>query len=135
MGIVVDTGVFILWERRGHSVETRLAQVDRPGFISVATASELLVGVHRADTSARRDARSRFVEALLSQFPILDIELPMARIHAALSAELTQSGITIGYQDLWIAATALNYGYAVMTTNAREFSRIPSLEVIPIETT
>ena len=59
----------------------------------------------------------------------------VARIHAELSAELTQKGNTIGYQDLWIAATALNYGYAVMTTNAREFSRIQNLEVIPIDTT
>ncbi len=133
MGIVVDTGVFILWERRGHSVESRLSQLDRPGFISVASASELLVGVHRANTLERRNARSLFVEALLRQFPILEIELPVARIHADLSADLTQKGTTIGYHDLWIAATAMNYGYSVMTTNAREFSRIPNLEVIPIE--
>jgi predicted nucleic acid-binding protein len=135
MGIVVDTSVFILWERRGRSVESRLAELDQPGFISVASASELLVGVHRADTSERRDARSRFVEAILNRFPILGIELQVARIHAELSAKLTQKGTTIGYQDLWIAATALNYDYAVMTTNAREFSRIQDLEVISIDTT
>ena len=134
MGVVVDTGVFILWERRGHSVDTRLSKLDRPGFISMISASELLVGVHRADSSARREARSRFVEAILRQFPILGIELPVARIHAELSAQLGQKGTTIGYQDLWIAATALNYGYAIMTTNAGEFSRIPKLEVITIDT-
>jgi hypothetical protein len=39
MGVVVDTGVFILWERRGRSVESRLSEIDRPGFISVATTS------------------------------------------------------------------------------------------------
>lgn len=135
MGIVVDTGVFILWERRGRSVEARLAELDRPGFISIASASELLVGVHRADTSERRTARSRFVEGILNQFPILGIELQVARIHAELSAELTQNGTTIRHHYLWIAATALNYKYAVMTTNAREFSRIQDLEVIPIDTT
>jgi len=135
MGIVVDIGVFILWERRGHSVESRLLQLDRPGFIALTSASELLVGVHRADTVMRRNARSHFVEALLRQFPILGIDLSVARIHAALAAELTKKGTTIGYHDLWIAATALSLGYAVMTTNAREFSRIQNLEVIPIETT
>jgi len=135
MGVVVDTGVFVLWERRGHSVERRLSEIDRPGFISVASASELLVGVHRADSLPRRDTRSRFVEAILLQFPILGIDLNVARIHAQLSSELTQNGTTIGYQDLWIAATALNYDYAVMTTNAREFFRIQNLEVIPIDTT
>lgn len=135
MGIVVDSGVFILWERRGHTVAARLAELDRPGFISVASASELLVGVHRANTPERREKRSRFVEGILKRFPILGIELHVARIHAVLAAELAQKGTTIGYQDLWIAATALNYDYAVMTTNAREFSRIQNLEVIPIDTT
>lgn len=134
MGVVVDTGVFILWERRGRSVESRLSEIDRPGFISVATASELLVGVQRADSPTRRNARSQFVEAILIQFPILAIELPVARIHASLAANLAQKGTTIGYQDLWIAATAINHGYAVMTTNAREYSRIENLEVIPIDT-
>jgi len=82
----------------------------------------------------RRNARSLFVEALLRQFPILGIELPVARIHAKLSADLMQKGTAIGYHDLWIAATAMSYGYAVMTTNAKEFARIPNLEVIIIET-
>ncbi|XZE17694.1 PIN domain-containing protein [Pirellulaceae bacterium SH449] len=135
MGIVVDSGVFILWERRGHSVEAQLGELDRPGFISVASASELLVGVHRANTSERRERRSRFVEGILNRFPILGIDLQVARIHAKLAAELAQTGTIIGYQDLWIAATALNYDHAVMTTNAREFSRIHDLEVISIDTT
>jgi tRNA(fMet)-specific endonuclease VapC len=134
-GVVIDTGVFILWERRGRSVESRLSQLDRPGYISVATASELLVGVHRADSVSRRNARDAFVEALLHKFPILGIELPIARIHARLSAELTQKGTPIGYHDLWIAATALNYGCAVLTTNAREFTRVTNLEVISIDMT
>lgn len=114
-------------------MESRLSQLDRPGFIAVTTASELLVGVHRANTLERRNARSLFVEALLRQFPILGIELPVARIHAKLSADLMQKGTAIGYHDLWIAATAMSYGYAVMTTNAKEFARIPNLEVIIIE--
>ncbi len=134
MGVVVDTGVFVLWERRGHSVESRLSKIARSGFISVFSASELLVGVHRAESLPRRDTRSRFVEAILIQFPILGIDLNVARIHAQLSAELTRKGTSIGYQDLWIAATALNYDCAVMTTNEREFSRIHDLEIIPIDT-
>ncbi len=134
MGIVVDTGVFILWERRSRCIDATLAQLDRPGYISVVTASELLVGVHRADTPTRREVRSRFVEALLSRFSVLQVELAVARHHAALSVELSQNGIPIGYHDSWIAATALNHGYAVLTTNAREFARIPNLEVISVET-
>jgi tRNA(fMet)-specific endonuclease VapC len=134
MGVVGDTGVFVHWERRGRSIDQRLMQLDRPAFISVVTASELLVGVHREDSPTRREARSQFVEALLSQFPILQVNLLAARYHAALSTELSQKGTPMGYHDTWIAAIALSLGYAVMTTNEREFTRVPNLEVIPITT-
>ena len=134
MGIVVDTGVFIQWERQGKLLERQLAEMEQPGHIAVITASELLVGVHRANTESRRENRSQFVEAILTRFSILEIDLAIARKHAVLQATLSQNGTTIGYQDLWIAATAVAFGHAVMTTNEREFARIPNLEVIPIKT-
>ncbi len=135
MGIVVDTGVFIQWERQGKLIEKQLAELEQTGHIAVVTASELLVGVLRANTESRRENRSRFVEAILTRFSILEIDLSVARKHAALQATLSQNGTTIGYQDLWIAATAIALGHSIMTTNEREFARIPNLEVIPIKTT
>jgi predicted nucleic acid-binding protein len=54
VGVVVDTGVFVHWERRGPSIDTGLMQLDREAFISVITASELLVGVHRANSPILR---------------------------------------------------------------------------------
>jgi tRNA(fMet)-specific endonuclease VapC len=132
MGIVVDPGVFVHWEKRGQNTDQSLLQLDRPAYISVVTASELFVGVHLADSPTRRETRSRFVEALLAHFPILQVDLSVARHHAALSTELAQKGTPIGYHDAWIAATALSFGYAIMTTNEREFMRVPDLEVIPI---
>ena len=35
----------------------------------------------------------------------------------------------IGAHDLQIAATALAWGYAVLTDNLRDFHRVPGLEV------
>ena len=132
MGVVIDTGVFVHWERRRRAIDQHLVKFDRPAFFSVVTASELLVGVHRADTPTRRRGRSQFVEAILIHLPIPQVSLTIARQHAELSAELSQSGTRIGYHDSWIAATALGFGYAVMTTNDREFSRVPGLEVLSI---
>lgn len=110
MGVVVDTGVFVHWERRAPSTAAGMNQLDVPAFLSVVTASELLVGVHRAASRTKREIRSRFVEALLARFPILPVTLDIARQHAALSTELSQRGSPIGYHDAWIAATALSYG-------------------------
>jgi predicted nucleic acid-binding protein len=47
------------------------ARPDEEFFLSVVTASELLRGVHRAVDRAIRARRSAFVEAVLSEFPLL----------------------------------------------------------------
>jgi len=67
VGLIIDTGVFIKWEKTGRIVD--FAQRDQEGdaAISVVTMSELLVGVRRANTRARREKRSAFVEAILAQ--------------------------------------------------------------------
>jgi predicted nucleic acid-binding protein len=92
MGVVIDTGVFVHWERRRRAIDQHLVKFDRPAFISVVTASELLVGVHRADTPTRRKARSQFVEAILSHLPIRQVSLTIARQHAELSADWASEG-------------------------------------------
>lgn len=55
-----------------------------------------------------------------------------ARRHAAVHALLLSRGTAIGAHDMSIAATALAHGYAVMTANVREFSRVPGLQVISV---
>jgi tRNA(fMet)-specific endonuclease VapC len=43
---------------------------------------------------------------------------------------LKERGELIGANDLWIAATALRHGEALVTRNAREFQRVPGLQVL-----
>jgi tRNA(fMet)-specific endonuclease VapC len=53
MGILIDTGVFIRWERdNGKADFGKWVSYGEPA-ISVITQSELMVGVHRANTSER----------------------------------------------------------------------------------
>lgn len=44
--------------------------------------------------------------------------------------QLRQQRIRIGSQDLRIAATALLYGFTVVTSNVRDFSQVPNLTVV-----
>ena len=92
----------------------------------------MLIGVHRADTKARRLKRSAFVEAIISEIPIIDFTPDIARIHAEIYAALAQNGKLIDAHDLIIAATAIAHGHALLTTNEKEFNRIPGLEVLSI---
>ena len=134
MGLLIDASVLIAHERRVLDLEVlareRLAgREDESFYLSVVTASELLHGVHRADDAARRTRRAAFVEAVLDQFPLLPLDLPVARVHAELWAELAAAGTPVGAHDLWIAATAVARGLALATTNLREFERVPGLVV------
>jgi len=134
VGLVLDTNVLILSERRSGAaalgLDFRPWRVYGNAFISAMTASELLVGVHRAQGEARRVRRAAFVEALLSALPILDFNLAAARIHAEIKADLQGRGEVLGANDLVIAATALASGYAVLTTDVDDFRRVAGLEVV-----
>jgi predicted nucleic acid-binding protein len=128
--MLIDSSVLIAWERDQLDIETQLAShADDEVAISAITASELLHGVHRATTPARRNQREVFVEGLLSRLPILSIDLLTARIHARLSAQLAIKGSAVGAHDLLIAATAMARGHAVATRDERSFPKIPGLSL------
>ncbi len=133
MGLIIDTNVFVTWERAGQPIDFSPWQDLGDAAISVITASELLVGVHRAETESRRQKRSALVESILAQLPIMDFTIEVARVHAELLAVLTGRGDVVGAHDLIIAATAKHCGSAVLTTNIADFGRVPGLEVIELK--
>lgn len=129
MGLVIDTDVLVLAERdRGKMDFSRFA-VHGDAFISVVTASELLVGVHRAISDDIRSRRLAFVEGILSAVASIPVDLETARIHAQLIANVPKNE-TIGAHDALIGATALRHGHAVLTNNGRDFRKLPGLAVI-----
>lgn len=95
----------------------------------MVTASELLHGVHRAVSAGVRARRSAFVEAVLARFPLLPVELPAARAHARLWADLAAAGTPVGPNDLWLAAQCVAHGLSLATGNVRELRRVPGLVV------
>lgn len=107
MGLIIDTNVFVLWDRGGQHIDFTAWEDRGEAAISVMTASKLLVGVERAGSQVRRLRRSAFVESILAQIPIFEFSIDVARIHAELFAALTKQGEMIGAHDLIIAATAL----------------------------
>jgi tRNA(fMet)-specific endonuclease VapC len=129
VGLLIDTDVLILAERQRTLVDFSSWQHYGVAFISAVTGSELLVGVHRAQTHEQRARRTAFVEGILSALPALPFDLEVARVHAQLLAALPRNE-TVGAHDLQIAATALRHGLPVLTRNGKDFRKLAGVTVL-----
>jgi tRNA(fMet)-specific endonuclease VapC len=128
MGLVIDTDVWVLAEKTGDTLDFARWASYGGAYMSAITASELLVGVERANTAERRAQRGAFVENLLSSIPVLEFSMPVVRTHARLLAALSKN-VTAGAHDALIAATAVHHGYALLTRNADDFKIFAGLKV------
>jgi tRNA(fMet)-specific endonuclease VapC len=130
MAGIVDTSAVIALERRGlRPGEDRRRHLGSDVAIASITASELLVGVYRAKSTARRHQRGQFVEWVFRELPILSFDPEVARVHARLITDLVTRGQPIGRHDLIIAATALAHARDVITLDMRSFPQVPGLSV------
>lgn len=130
-GLIFDTSFLVTLERGGTAEPSRLLGED--SAVASITVSELLVGVYRSAPSRRRQQREAFVEGIVDRWPVLSLDVQVARVHARLGSELQQRGQRIGAHDLIIAATALAHDRALLTHNVREFQRVPGLTVRPVD--
>jgi tRNA(fMet)-specific endonuclease VapC len=131
MGIVLDSSILIAFERRRLDLE-RLLTDHSPPALAAITVGELLIGVERADTPARRARREAFVQNILKRVPIIPFDLAQAQLYAIHFAELAKRGERIGDRDLQIAVTALSLHHELATLNVREFQRVAGLKLIDV---
>jgi tRNA(fMet)-specific endonuclease VapC len=130
MGVILDTSVLIEAERGRLQIDGWIRERGEDPFgLSVISVSELLHGVHRADSRKRRLKRSAFVEKAIELFPIYPFDLAASRVYAQIWAELMGKGFHVGAHDLLIASTAVSLGYSVATFNSRHFEHIEGLEL------
>lgn len=130
MGTLIDTSVIVAAERGLLDLEAiqSVPAGHEEVAVSAVTAAELLHGVERL-RGARRVRAERFVNTLLDRIPVIAFDLPIARVHAMLSADLAERGSAIGAHDLLIAATAMTRDYTVATRDMRSFPRIDGLRI------
>jgi predicted nucleic acid-binding protein len=120
---IVDTDVLIdfLNGQAPTSVDDELAR----GSLSTTaiTAYELRRG-------ARTEKALRSVELLLAQLAeVVSFDDAAAGEAAAVYRELSRSGQVIGKADLYIAGICLSSDARLLTRNAREYTRVPRLEL------
>ena len=135
MGLILDSSVVIQAERNRLTAGEFLREL-RSRFgeteiaISVITLAELVHGIERADTDSVRSRRREFIDQLKMGVPVLPVTEAAAEIAGRVSGQQAAVGVIVPFEDLLIAASALEHGYGVATGNVRDFSKVPGLTVV-----
>ena len=121
---LLDTSVCVSLIR-GRSTRNELPPTS-DCVVSVITAAELEVGVHR---SSRPAEQREAVDGLLDLFGVVPFETSAVSDYGEIRAELEKAGVSIGPLDLLIAAHARSLGATLVTGNVKEFRRVKGLRV------
>jgi predicted nucleic acid-binding protein len=130
MEIILDADVLIRGEKGSFDLVQWLAsRVDDSFSVAAITIAELWHGVERA-SGTHRARREEDLRAMLDTVPIIPYTEEIAYVHAKVWAHLQSAGKMIGYYDLIVAATALEWNYEVASFNWRHFAAVPALRLI-----
>jgi tRNA(fMet)-specific endonuclease VapC len=134
MLFILDTDHVSLLQRGHESVQHRLFQIPPDSrAVTVITMTEQLQGwlgtLHRGRTEtdvARISARLLETVHYYNRIRVL----PYDNMAVTIFETLRRQKVRVGTQDLRIAAITLRWQATLVTRNARDFSRIPSLEFV-----
>lgn len=125
--ILLDTNAYAAFKRGDPEAIGILRLVERIS-ISVVVLGELLSGFATGQREAvNRRELSAFLDSPRAR--ILAVDDETAGRYASIYAGLKRRGKPIPTNDLWIAATALQYGAAVFTYD-RHFASVDGLAVV-----
>lgn len=122
---LADTSLFIAEEQERHYAVER---VPDELAVSIVTVGELRAGVLTASDARVRARRLSTLEHALTLSP-LPIDDSVSRVWAELRVALRDSGLRMGVNDSWIAATALAAGVPLVTQD-REIPSVAGLAVL-----
>jgi predicted nucleic acid-binding protein len=137
LGLVLDSSALVVAERRNRTVAQAIESVRRtagelPVVLSAVSVAEIGHGIYRANTPELRQRRRAFLDELKATVPVHPVTEVTAEIAARVGGEQAAKGINLPLADLLIGASALELGYAVGTSNLRDFGRIPGLRIIQL---
>jgi len=113
--------------RRYPAVSARFDRLSAgEAVISAIAYGELLFGASKSKATAAAGARLTALTLVASLAPL---PLAAAGHYAEIRRHLEGAGTPIGANDIWIAAHARAAGLILVTSNEREFRRVPGLEI------
>jgi predicted nucleic acid-binding protein len=134
VGVILDTCVWV--ERmaaRLDAAEVARLCADTPVFLSSISLGELHFGVCVCADPVLRARRQAQMQKL-GRRPVLPVTADTAVVFGALAAALRQAGRSPRprYNDLWIAAQAVENDHALLTLNPDDFAGLPGLRLVTL---
>jgi len=103
---------------------------DAPVFTSTVSLGELNFGVQSCTDPTERAMRAAYLRQVESR-PAIGVSKHTAAAFGVLAAAVKQAGRSPRprYNDLWIAAQAIENGYVLLTLNQNDFIGLPGLRL------
>ena len=116
MRVLLDTSAYSGFMKGQVGIQQALQRADEV-CLSAIVLGELLAGFRRGKHRARNEQElQRFLSSPRSR--LLAIEEATAERYASIRETLGRSGTPIPTNDIWIAATAMQHGLRLLTTDA-----------------
>lgn len=98
-------------------------------FLSAVSIAEIEDGVaklRREGAKRKAEGLSAWLEALLHLYGdrVLAFDVDVARAAGALADKARGLGLSPGFADIMIAATASHYGLTLLTRNTKDFAKL-----------
>jgi len=123
---LLDSNTCIQFLNDSHAGVKRQLLAHHPADLALCSVvkAELLYGAYR---SARVAANLQRLETFFAPMRCLPFDDACIHTYGQLRAVLVSKGVTIGANDMLIAAIALTHKLTVVTHNTREFARVEGL--------
>ena len=128
MGYLLDTCVVSDFVKGEQNTLKQLKSISPTDiFISSLTVMEVKYGL--AINPQKAIKIQPLIEPFLTSITVLPFNSQEAEKAAEIRGILKIAGSPIGAYDVLIAATALSHNYIIVTSNVREFQRVPNLQI------
>lgn len=94
-------------------------------FLSSISCMEIMYGFEKNPEKAKKIQPT--INDFINDINLLDFTTEDAKYTAGIRHDLARKGLTIGHFDLLIAGMALSRNLVLVTSNLREFRRVPGL--------
>jgi predicted nucleic acid-binding protein len=131
MGMIFDSCIWVGLASNQVQRQTVIeAAGDEPIFTSAISLGELSFGVQSCTDPTERAMRAAYLRQVESR-PTLSVSKHTAAAFGVLAAAVKHAGRSPRprYNDLWIAAQAIENGYVLLTLNTADFFDLPGLKL------